>query len=496
MALILASGAGCGDVSPPPKGLVLAIDSDPQSLDPRFGTDANTSRLSDLLHAGLTRADDSARRVPDVAFSWDEPDSTTLVFHLRHDFRFADGTPLTADDVVATYRAVMDPAVASPKRTALAMLRDVNATDPSTVVMRLHAPFPPFINATGLGILPRARVRDPNEVSVGAGPFRLERSERGDRVVLVPNPAFVGGAPHLDPVVVRVVPDAVTRVLELSRGGIQLLQETPEPEVLDWLRARPDLVVRQQPGSSFAYLALNLGVARLADRRVREALALALDPETLVRFILGGAARPATGLLPPEHWAFARLRPPRHDPRRARRLLDRAGYRDPDGPGPLPRFRLLYKTSTQPGRRRLAEAIQAQLAAVGIGLDVRTLEWGTLYADVRTGNFELCALAWVGIGDPDFFHAAFHSSMTPPDGYNRGHYRSRVMDRLTVAGRSTADPAARRRTYARVQRRAAHDLPVVPLWWEDRVVVHSRRLEGFEPAASGDLRGLAAAWMH
>jgi peptide/nickel transport system substrate-binding protein len=476
-------------------GLVLAIDSDPQSLDPRFGTDANASRLGDLLHAGLTRADESAQRVPDVAASWEEVDPRTIVFHLRPDFRFADGTPLGAADVVATYRAVMDPAIASPKRMALAMLRDVEGRDRTTVVMHLREPFPPFLDATGLGILPAARARDPGEVAVGAGPFRLERSEHGDRMILSPNPGFPPGTPRLAPLVVRVVPDALTRVLELSRGGVQLLEETPEPEVLDWLRAEPALIVRRRPGSSIDYLAMNLRVARLADRRVREAIALALDPEQLVRFILGGAARPATGLLPPEHWAFTPLPPPRHDPRRARRLLDRAGYPDPDGPGPLPRFRLLYKTSTQPSRRRLAEAIQAQLAAVGIALDVRTFEWGTLYADVRTGNFELCGLAWVGVGDPDFFYLAFHSTMTPPEGYNRGHYRSRVMDRLTRAGRSTADTEERRRVYARVQRRAARDLPVVPLWWEDRVVIHSRRLTGFEPAASGDLRGLASARM-
>ena len=475
---------------------MLAIDSDPQSLDPRFGTDANTSRLTDLLHAGLTRGDDSARRVPDVASSWEWVDPQTIVFHLRHNFRFSDGTPLTADDVVATYRAVMDPSVASPKRTALAMLRDVDARDASTVVMRLRVPFPPFLDATGLGILPRAHAADRGEVSIGAGPFRVVGSDRGDRTTLAPNEGFPSGPPRLSPLVFRVVPDAVTRVLELSRGGVQLLEETPEPEVLEWLRARPDLVVRQRAGSSFDYLAMNLRVARLADRRVREAIALAVDSDSLVRFVLGGAARPATGLLSPEHWAFAPQRPVRHDPRRARRLLDRAGYRDPDGPGPLPRFRLVYKTSTQPGRRRLAEAIQAQLADVGIALDVRTLEWGTLYADVRTGNFELCALAWVGIGDPDFFYLAFHSTMTPPDGYNRGAYRSRVMDQLTRAGRNSTEAAVRQRVYARVQRRLGHDLPVVPLWWEDRIVIHSRRLTGFEPTASGDLRGLAQARMN
>jgi peptide/nickel transport system substrate-binding protein len=226
---------------------------------------------------------------------------------------------------------------------------------------------------------------------------------------------------------------------------------------------------------------------------VRQAIALALDREALVRFVLGGAARLASGLLPPEHWAFAPAPAPVHAPERARRLLDRAGYPDPDGPGPTPRFTLIYKSSTQPSRRRLAEAIQAQLARVGIGLEIRTYEWGTLYADVRRGNFQLCALAWVGVTDPDLYYLALHSTMQPPDGYNRGGYASQVMDRLTTRGRETLYAGARHAIYARVQRRAARDLPMVPLWWEDRVVVQTARLHGFEPTASGELTGLAAA---
>src|SRR5262249_9345742 len=194
----------------------------------------------------------------------------------------------------------------------------------------------------------------------------------------------------------------------------------------------------------------------------------ALDRESLRRFGGGGAGRPASGLLAPEHWAFAPGRSPRHDPGRARRLLDRAGYHDPDGPGPLPRFRLLYKTSTQPGARRLAEAIQAELATVGIALEVRTYEWGTLYADVRNGNFQICALAWVGVGDPDLYYLAFDSTMRPPAGYNRGGYANPVMDRLTRRGRQVLDPTRRRTIYARIQRRAAHDLPAAPRWVDER----------------------------
>ena len=474
---------------------MIALPSDPQSLDPRFGTDANASRMADLLHSALTRADSSARRVPELAASWDMPDPTTVVFHLRSDFHFGDGTPVTANDVRATYEAVRDPALASPKRAVLDILTAVEAPDPTTVVMHLRAPFAPLLDATGLGILPASRARDPGEVRIGAGPFRLVRAEGADRLVFEPNPGFPDGPSRLTPLVVRVVPDDVTRTLELARGGVQLVGDAPEPELQAWLARRPELLVRTSPGSSVGYLALNLRHGPLSDRRVRQAIALALDRTRLVRYVLGGAARPATGLLSPEHWAYAPLPARRHDLRRARRLLDRAGLRDPDGAGPRPRFRLVYKTTTQGGRRRLAEAIQAQLAAVGIALDVRTYEWGTLFADVRRGSFEACALAWVGIGDPDLYYLAFHSTMLPPAGYNRGGYASRVMDRLTELGRRTLDPERRRALYARIQRRAARDLPVIPLWWEDRVVVQSRRLTGFTPSPDGDLRSLARAAM-
>jgi peptide/nickel transport system substrate-binding protein len=489
LAALLAAGGACRGPDAPPGALVVAFDSDPQSLDPRYQTDANAARVGDLLHAGLTRADASARRVPDLAKGWESPDSRTLVFHLRDDFHFPGGATVTADDVRATYEAVLDPALASPKRTALAMLERVDAPDARTVVMRLREPYAPLLDATGLGILPASRAREAGEVTEGAGPFRLVSAEQGERLLLAPNPGYPRRAdrPPLDPLVIRIVPDEVVRVLELARGGVQLLEDAPQPEMVDWLAARPGLRVERMPGTSFAYLALNLRDPRLADRRVREALALALDRERLVHAVLGGAARPATGLLAPEHWAFSAAPAWRHDPRRARRLLERAGL----GSG----LRLVYKTTAQSGRRRLAEAIQADLATVGIRLDIRLYEWGTLYADVRHGNFEISALAWVGVGDPDLFRLAFHSRMTPPDGYNRGAYASPIVDRLTAAGRATLDVEERRRIYGRVQRRLARDLPIVPLWWEDRVVIETTRLAGFAPTPSGDLRGLADAWL-
>src|SRR5207237_3194147 len=212
---------GCGGAPPPPGTLVVAFDSDPDSLDPRFQTDANGARLADLLYAGLTRADASGRRVPDLARAWEMADSRSFVFRLRPDFRFPDGRAVTAADVKATYEAVRDPALASPKRAALAVLSAIEAPDATTVVMRLTEPFAPFLDATGLGILPAARAREAGDVTTGGGPFQLVSAERGDRLVLAPNPGYPDSA-RLRAVVVRIVPDELVRVLELRRGGVHL----------------------------------------------------------------------------------------------------------------------------------------------------------------------------------------------------------------------------------------------------------------------------------
>src|SRR5437764_50614 len=181
LAVLGSLADGCGEALPPPGTLVVAFDSDPDSLDPRFQTDANGARLADLLYAGLTRADAAGRRIPELARTWEMADSRSFVFRLRPDFRFPDGTAVTAADVKATYDAVRDPALASPKRAALATLSAIEAPDPTTVVMRLTEPFAPLLDATGLGILPAARAREAGDVTTGAAPVPLLSAVPGGR---------------------------------------------------------------------------------------------------------------------------------------------------------------------------------------------------------------------------------------------------------------------------------------------------------------------------
>jgi peptide/nickel transport system substrate-binding protein len=169
----------------------------------------------------------------------------------------------------------------------------------------------------------------------------------------------------------------------------------------------------------------------------------------------------------------------RHDPAEAKRILDRAGYRDPDGDGAKPRFTLSYKTSQNELRRRIAAVVQEQLRRAGIAVEVQSREWGTFFSDIRNGNFQLYSLTWVGIADPDIYHYAFHSRLVPPGGANRSRYENPELDRLVEEGRRELSRPKRKEIYRKVQDLLARDLPVLPLWVNRNILVRDRRLAGF-----------------
>jgi peptide/nickel transport system substrate-binding protein len=482
-----------GASAAPPATVVVALESAPSVLDPRFTTDANSSLVSALVSDGLTTNDARGETVPALA-EWRHPSPLEWHFTLRPGARFSDGNPVTAADVAATYRSILDPGLGSPKREALASIAAIEVPAPDTVVFRLHAVDASFLESTSLGVLP-ARLATTAQVPplavVGSGPFRVDTLIDGGGLDLVAHAGARDGPPRLARLRFRVVPDGVVRALELANGGVHLVQNALDPDLLPWLAARPELELIVSPGTTFQYLGMNFRDPRLADVRVRRALAAGIDREAIVHHLLRDTATPATGLLPPTHWAYtgAVTRHP-FDPTRAAELLRAAGL-GPDADGALRRFS--YKTSTVELRRRIAEVFQHDLARFGLLLDVRSYEWATFYDDVRRGNFELYSLAWVGVRDPDVYFRIFHSSMRPPAGMNRAAYASPAMDGLLTAARATEDRDERRRLYGEVQRLAAEDLPIVPLWWAQNVAVKNRALVGFVPSPDGDLRSLAHA---
>ena len=484
-----------------PAGYVaVGVENGPITLDPRFATDATASQIGDVLFDGLTRLDDQSRRFPQLATRWEIADARTYVFHLQDGFQFSNGEPVTAEDVKATYDAIRDPRTHSPKQQELEAIEAVEVLDRLTVRFRLRYPFAPFLNATGLGILPASQIAtSPGKAlahPIGSGPFRLQEFVLDERLVLARNSTYPLGPPRLAGVLFVVVPDPVSRLLELKRGTLDLVQNAIDPDSLDWLRKQPNIEVVTRPGTTFQYLGMNLRAPPLSDVRVRRAIAHAIDRDAIVDTILKRLATPATGLLPPTHWAYSPdVATYAYNPKRAKELLDEAGYTDPDGDGPAPRFHLSYKTTVIELRRRIAEVLQGQLAQIGVALDVRSYEWATFYNDIKRGNSQLYSLSWVGIEDPDIYYQTCHSSQIPPQGSNRGYFHEDTIDTLTEAARHTLNSGERRRMYGEIQRRVSQLLPVIPLWWTTNVAAMNRRLRGYEVCPNASYVSLKDAWV-
>lgn len=475
VALLLWVLGGCAPA--PDAVLRFALPTAPGTLDPRYATDAQAARLCRLIYGSLVDFDAAFQPVPALA-EWSTPDARHYRFTLRGKPRFHDGSTLGAKDVVATYRAVLDPVRASPHRGALAHVRQVSIVDARTVEFALARPDPLFPGLLTIGLL---RAADAAQATLparplGSGPFRLAGAPTPSRVPL----ARVRDGLRVDFVVVG---NETTRALMLARGELDLAQGGFAPELADWLARRPGLTVRTRPGTVFSYLGLNLARGPTARHDVRRALAHAIDRDALLRHVFRGRARAAAGLLVPEHWAgHPGLAPWPHDPARSRALLARAGYAPPR------RLRLSFSTSSDPFRRRIATVLQAQLRAVGVDLEIRGHDWGTFYGDIKAGRFEVFALSWVGLQMPDIFRHAFHSESLPPAGANRGRYADAETDRLIEAAERTPTQAS---AWRAVQSRLRVMLPYVPLWYEDTVVVHGPRVLGYDTGIHGQYDGLA-----
>jgi len=478
VCLFLVLGA-CG--RPVPEGLRFGLAQAPVTLDPRLATDAASSRINRLLYRALVRFDAEFRPVPELA-TWERLSPRRYRFHLLHDGRrFHDGSRLVAADVAATLRSILAPETASPLRGDLGPIERIAVIDPDTLDIFLSRPDPLFPGRLAIGILPARLIaagRDLARQAIGSGPFEFDSwdEERGLRL------RRVSDAMRLDFI---VVPNPTVRVLKLLRGEVDLLQNDLPVELVRYLDDRPEVMVERLPGGNFSYLGFNLEDPLTGNPLIRQAVSAGIDRAAIMRYLFGGGARPATGILPPDHWAgAAALPPPDYDPKHARALLAEAGY-GPDRP-----VKLTYKTSNDPFRIRVATIIKYQLEQVGFRVDLRSYDWGTFYGDVKAGNFQLYSLAWVGINSPDVFRYVFHSDSIPPAGANRGRYRSAVADQLINQALAAEDEARQAPLFHRLQALLLADLPYAPLWYEDHVIIHSPRVSGYKTGLDGGYQGL------
>jgi peptide/nickel transport system substrate-binding protein len=483
---------------PAPDTLVMAIEFSPANLDPRVGTDAQSERIDELLFDSLVRKDEHFNIVPAVAESWDIPDPQTYIFHLHRGIHFHDGRLLTARDVKWTLDSVRNGSLVTIKGAAYKDVDRVEALDDATLLIHLSEPFTPLLwNLTdgAFGIVPYGSDKDFKSHPIGSGPFRFVRNDADSQVIIERNNDYWGEQARVARIRFEVVPDMTTRALELRKGSADLTPPNAlTSDMVGVLERDPNLQVLRRPGTTMAYLALNLRDPILKDVRVRQALAYAIDREPMLHYFFGDRGRLADSVLPPEHWAYyGKVAHYPYDPARANALLDDAGYRRAkDGV----RFHLTMKISTTEETSRLmAVVLQQQFQKIGVVLDIRSFEFALLYSEILRGNFQLYSLRWVGYSnqDPDIFEDAFHSASFPPKRANRGYYYNPRVDSLLEEGHRTLDQARRKQIYTEVQQILAHDLPYIDLWYLDNVMVHSIHVKNVNLTASGNYDFLTTA---
>lgn len=476
----------------PSAQLTLALESEPGLLDPRYPGDAYSAKVRGLIYQGLLKWGKNLELIPDLAEAYEFLSPTEIKFKLRKGIFFQNGQPLSAWDVRATFMSILKAQSTSPYKGDLARLKEIKVLDDYQLIFKLKSPFQPFLNLLTLGIVPKEFAKaEAQDSPPGTGPFYLKSRLKDEWLRLIPFKKHLGKLPQINSLEIKIVKNDTTRALQLIKGEIDLLQNALPWPLLSWVKEKTDLSIQSAAGINYRYLAFNLKDPLLKDRTVRRAISMALDRPNLIKHYLAGYAREATGLLSPAHAYYeGEVLRSFYNPDLAKKLLDEAGYTDPDDDGPLKRFTLVYKTSTQREAVRLARAIVRSLEAVGIGVELKTYEWGTFYRDIRQGNFQIFTSTWVGVKGPDIYHYIFHSQSIPPKGGNRGHYKNPQVDTWLDEARVSFNFEERFKLYSKVQKQLAVDLPYVSLWWEDNVAVSSPELMGYELRPDASLEGL------
>jgi ABC-type transport system substrate-binding protein len=491
---LLASLLSCSRKSDP-NTLVMVIESSPTNLDPRVGQDAYSERIDSLIFDDLLSRGQNLDVAPGLAERWEVPDPLTYIFHLHHGVQFHDGRPLTSRDVKWTFDSLLQGKIRSTKGATYRFVDHIEAPDDFTVIFHMKEPDAALlwnVSDMAIGIVPDGSGDEVARQPLGSGPFKFVSAETDKEVIVERNDNYWGEKVKLARVRFAVVPDATTQALELRKGsGDVIINGSFPPDTVMTLQREPSIAVESGSGTRLAYLGFNLRDPILKDVRVRQAIAYALDRRPMIDYLWRGQAQPARSVLPPQSWAYDGNVPTYdHDPGKAKALLDAAGYPAVNGV----RFHITMKTSTDENTRLMVAVMQQQLREVGIALDIRSFEFGTFFADVTHGEFQMYGLRWIGGNeDPDIFSLCFSSSRFPPNGANRGYYSNPRMDALIDQARREVDRSVRKKIYSQIQTILAEELPYIDLWYLDNVLVHNKRVTNLKLNPAGNFDFLRTA---
>ncbi len=492
--------------------IVMAVIGEPSNLIPPLASDSASHEVADLLYVSLLRYDKDIKLECYAAERYEvEEDGKLLKFWIRPGIRWTDGVELTADDVEFTYKLMIDP------KTPTAYAEDFKAVTSFTVTgkysfeVRYAEPFARSLVTWASSILPKHILEGQDLMTtkyarepVGAGPYTLAAWEPGRRLVLDVNPDYFEGRAHIDQVIYRIIPDTATMFLELKAGGVDMMGLTPQQYLYQTKGGKWDADWRKFKYLAFAYtyLGYNLKSPFFNDVRVRRAFAHAINKEDVIKGALLGLGVPTVGPYKPGTWMYdTEIKDYAYDPALAKKLLAEAGWEDRNGDGVLedasgrPFSFTILTNQGNDQRVKTATIIQSQLAAIGVKVAIRTVEWASFIKEfVDKGNFDALILGWTVTQDPDAYDV-WHSSRAVPGGLNFVGFKNAQADALLDKGRHTVDTAARKKIYDAFQEILHQEQPYLFLYAPYSLPILSSRFQDVAVAPAGITYNFTQWWV-
>lgn len=503
------TGAGGRHPWTVPHVLRVADISDPDHLNPYLSEMDVTYDVASLIYSYLVVADDRGRLVGDLAAAVPtvtnggiSRDGRTYVYRLRHGVLWHDGTPFTSKDVVASWRAVMDPRNNTFEHEGYDHVASIDAPDPYTAVVHLRDRYPPFVSRFfaplqegGKPILPAHVLASEGSFNtgtlsihpVGTGPFRFVSWSRGDRIVLARFDRYFRGRPKLARIELRIIPDDQTIANELQAHRIDLIV-APQTSLLSTYRGTPGVLVRTAPWNTQAALIINTSKPVLHDVAVRRAIAYCVPYDDIIRDVTFGLYEKARNVVPPTAIGYEALPALRQDLTAANRLLDGAGWRrGTDGIRARNGARLEVSVATISGftnGQRALLLLQAALLKAGIALSIKDYPYRTIFAapngPIYGGTYEMAFYSNTINWDPDISNFVGCDRWYPA-GQNIYRFCDARLDELERAGLQSDDPAVRAPIYRGANRLMWTDFPYIPVYEGRRLIVASDDLREYRP---------------
>jgi len=483
LALSLLLGVGLAQQR---GGTLVAAWANPVGLDPHATSAYFSYQTLQQVLDTLVDFDDDQNLVPALAESYSVSDDGLLwTFELRDDVKFSNGRPFTADDVKYTYDRMLDPETASGNAWRLGAVESIDVVDDYTVTFTLGSPNTGFLGklASGapVGIIAHESVEDGtiDTAPIGTGPFRIADYQPGTLVLLERNEhhwrSDENGTqlPYLDTIEMRIIPDDSVKRSALVSGDVDWSLTVP-PQSLDELDARDDVVIDRSAAPAYFYIGVNTEREPLGDVRVRQAISYALDRGQITEAATFGTGVPTQDPIPSvSAWAYD-YAPYEQDLDKARALLAEAGVADG--------FEMTIMPTTEYDETiRSAQVIQAQLAPLGIDVNIDTREWADWLDTQGQGNFDTFVCSWNVLLDPDDFYYAQHKT---GEVFNFTGYSNPTVDELLAEGRLVSDFGERYEIYEQVNRQIVDAAVYIYLYNPGNIQAYRNNVHGY--TARGD----------